>query len=125
MNRQQLVDVIKGLLVAGGPVVAMLVNLLGMETGTAEKIVQGLAALASIGGMIWLAVGRTDANMVVDAASVKGVQVHANPETAPAAVMKLAEGKATDIFPMEGGPRVPPKDEDAHQGPAPIPGKLG
>jgi hypothetical protein len=120
MNRQQLVDVIKGLLVAGGPFAVILVNLLGMEQGAAERIVQGLAALASIGGIVWLAIGRTDANMVVDAASVKGVQVHANPDTAPAAVVKLAEDtKVADVFPMEGGPRVPPKDEDAHQGPAP------
>lgn len=120
MNRQQLVDVIKGLLVAGGPVVAVLVNLLGMDQGPAEKIVQGAAALASIVGMIWLAVGRTDANMAQDAASVKGVQVHVNPETAPSSVVKLADdAKVTDVFPMEGGPRVPPKGEDAHQGPAP------
>ncbi len=105
---------------AGGPVAAILVNMLGMEQGPAEKIVQGLLALVSIGGMIWLALGRTDSNMVKDAADVKGVQVHVNPDTAPVAVVKLAEDrKVTDVYPMEGGPRVPPKDEDAHEGPPP------
>lgn len=120
MNKQQLIDVVKGLLIAGGPVVAVLVNLLGIEQGAAEKIVQGLAALASIGGIVWLAMSRTDSNMVKSASEVKGVQVHVNEETAPPAVIKLAEDKkVTDVYPMEGGPRVPPKDEDAHQGPPP------
>lgn len=120
MNRQQIIDVLKGLLVAGGPVVAILVNLLGLEQGPAEKIVQGLAGLVSIAGIVWLAIGRSDSNMVLDAKEVKGVQVHVNTETAPRAVVKLAEDtKVSDVFPMEGGPRVPPKDEDAHQGPRP------
>jgi hypothetical protein len=106
MNRQQIVDLVKGLLVLGGPVTIILVNLLGLEQGTAEKIVQGLASLASVGGMIWLAVSRTDANMVLDAKEIKGVQVHADPKTAPESVIKLAEDpKVTDVFPMEGGPR--------------------
>ena len=107
MNRQQFVDVIKGLLVAGGPVVAVLVNLLGMEQGPAEKIVQGLFALASVGGMIWLAIGRTDANMAKDAASVKGVQVHVSPTEAPAPVVE-AIATTTDVVEMTGGP-VPNK----------------
>jgi hypothetical protein len=109
MNRQQIVDVVKGLLVAGGPVVAVLVNLLGMEQGPAEKIVQGLAALASIGGMIWLAVGRTDANMVKDAASIPGTQVHVDPLVAPVPVVNAAMSPAVkDVVPMIGGPRVDP-----------------
>lgn len=120
MNKQQLIDIVKGLLVLGGPVVTILVNLLGMEQGAAERIVQGLAALASVAGIVWLAMGRSDSNMTIDAATVKGVQVHVNTETAPPSVVKLAEdNKVTDVFPMEGGPRVPPKDEDAHEGPAP------
>jgi hypothetical protein len=120
MNKQQLIDVLKGVLIAGGPVVSILVNLLGMETGAAEKIVQGMGALVSVGGIVWLAMSRTDSNMVKNAADVKGVQVHVNEDVAPPAVVKLAEDKkVTDVYPMEGGPRVPPKDEDAHEGPAP------
>ncbi len=120
MNKAQLVDIVKGLLVAGGPVAVILTKLMHMDAGAANDIIQGLAALASIGGMIWLAMGRSDTNMVTSAAEVKGVQVHVNPETAPPAVVKLADdAKVTDVFPMEGGPRVPPKGEDAHLGPAP------
>ncbi len=111
MNRQQIIDVVKGLLVAGGPVVAILVNLLGMEPGPAEKIVQGLAALVSVAGIVWLAVGRTDRNMVVDAATVPGVQVHVNADpnanipVAPAPVIAAVQDKnAPDVVPMSGGP---------------------
>lgn len=105
MNKQQLIDVLKGLLVAGGPVVAILVNLLGMQPGPAEKIVQGIAALVSIGGMIWLAIGRTDRNMVVDASHVPGVQVHADPKIAPAPVVAATNDPTLpDVVPMTGGP---------------------
>ena len=105
MNRQQIVDIVKGLLVAGGPIVVILVNLLGMETGPAEKIVQGLGALVSVAGMIWLAVGRTDANMATDAASIKGVQVHAEQGVAPQSVMDVANNKEVpDVVVMTGGP---------------------
>jgi hypothetical protein len=120
VNKQQLIDVVKGLLIAGGPVTVMLTNLFGFEQGPAERIVQGLAGLVSIFGIIWLAVSRTDAAMIKDAASVKGAQVHINEETAPASVVKLAEDvKVKDVFPMEGGPRVPPKDDNVQLGPAP------
>lgn len=115
MNKQQLIDIVKGLLIAGGPVTIILVNLFGLETGPAEKIVQGLGALVSVASLIWLALGRTDSNMVVNASEVKGVQVHVNEDTASSSVIKLAEDKkVADVYPMEGGPRVPPKDEDAH-----------
>ena len=105
MNKQQLVDIVKGLLVAGGPVAVILVNLLGMEQGTAERIIQGLAALASVGGMIWLALGRSDPNMVKDAADVKGVQVHAQPGVAKQSVIDVAKDPGVpDVVVMTGGP---------------------
>lgn len=105
MNRQQIIDIVKGLLVAGGPVAVILVNLLGMEPGPAEKVVQGLAALASIGGMVWLAVGRTDANMAKNAATVPGVQVHVDEDVAPTRVVDAAKDPAVkDVIPMVGGP---------------------
>lgn len=107
MNRQQLVDIVKGLLVAGGPITVILVNLLGMDPGPAEKIVQGLAALASVGGIVWLALGRTDANMVKDAASVPGTQVHVDPLVAPTPVVNAAMSpEVKDVVPMVGGPRT-------------------
>lgn len=108
MNRQQIVDIVKGLLVAGGPVVTILVNLLGMEAGPAEKIVQGLGGLVSIAGIVWLAVGRTDANMVKDAATVPGVQAHVDTSVAPAPVVAVAQDpKAADVLPViDGQPAV-------------------
>lgn len=106
MNRQQILDVVKGLLVAGGPVVAILVNLLGLEQGPAEKIVQGLGALVSVAGMVWLALGRTDGNLVKDAATVKGVQVHVDSRVAPDAAVEAARNpEVKDVVQMIGGPR--------------------
>lgn len=108
MNRQQWLDVVKGLLVTGGPVGVILVNLFGMEPGVAERIVQGLGALASVAGIIWLALGRTDLNMVKDAASVPGAQVHVDTRIAPPAVVDAALSRSPevkDVVPMVGGPR--------------------
>lgn len=103
MNRQQLVDVVKGLLVAGGPGVVILTKLFHMEAGAANDIIQGLAALVSVAGIVWLAVGRSDPNMVKDAASVKGVQVHVDTLQAPAPVVEAAR-TTTDVVPMTGPP---------------------
>jgi hypothetical protein len=109
MNRQQLVEIVKGLLVAGGPVVILMVNLLGMEQGPAEKIVSALAALVSVGGIVWMAMGKSDTAMTKDAASLPGVQVHAQPGVAPPAVVEVArDPKVSDVVVMSGGP-VPNK----------------
>lgn len=114
MNRQQIVEIVKGLLVAGGPVVILLVNLLGMEQSGAEKIVQGLAALVSVGGIVWMAMGKSDTAMVKDAASLPGVQVHAQPFVAPPAVVDVAEDRTVpDVVVMTGGPvsnKTTPRD---------------
>lgn len=83
-----------------------------MDAGAANDIIQGLAALVSVAGIVWLAVGRTDANMAKDAASVKGVQVHVDTLQAPAPVVEAAR-TTTDVVPMNG----PPVPNDA--------GKLG
>jgi hypothetical protein len=109
MNRQQIVEIVKGLLVAGGPVVILLVNVLGLEQGGAEKIAQALAALVSVGGIVWMAIGKSDTAMVKDAASLPGVQVHAQPHVAPAAVVDVAKDPTVkDVVVMSGGP-VPNK----------------
>jgi hypothetical protein len=106
MNRQQILDVLKGLLVAGGPIVALLVHLFGMESGEAEKIVQAFGAVVSVGGIVWLALGRTDGNLVKDAASVKGVQVHVDSRVAPDSAVEAARNpEVKDVVPMVGGPR--------------------
>lgn len=107
MNRQQLVEIVKGLLVAGGPVAILLVNLFGMEQGGAEKIVQGLAALVSVAGIVWMAFGKSDTAMVKDAASVSGTQVHVDTRTAPSSVVDVARDRdVKDVVPMIGGPRT-------------------
>lgn len=105
MNRQQVVEIVKGLLVAGGPVVILLVNVLGMEAGSAQRIVEALAALVSVGGIVWMAMGKSDTNMAKDAASLPGVQVHAQPGVAPPAVVDAArDPKVPDLVEMTGGP---------------------
>ena len=107
MNRQQILDVLKGLLVAGGPLTVLLTHLLGMQPGEAEKIVQAFGAVVTVAGIVWLALGRTDGNMVKDAASVKGVQVHVDPRTAPDAAIEAARNpEVKDVVPMVGGPRT-------------------
>jgi hypothetical protein len=112
LNKQQIIDVLKGLLVAGGPIVAILINIMGMERGPAEKIVEGIAALVSVAGIVWLAIGRTDRNMVADASTVKGVQVHVDPATAPSgANAAVKDASYPDVVPMTGGPVEPTKKE--------------
>lgn len=114
MNKQQLVDLIKGLLVVQGPVVIILVNLMGMEQDAAEKLAQGIGALVTIGGFVWLAVGRTNANMVLDAAQVKGTQIHVDTKIAPSEVVEIArDTHVPDVVPMVGGPRKDKPEEKA------------
>jgi hypothetical protein len=106
MNRQQLVEIVKGLLVAGGPVVILLVHLLGMEQSGAEKIAQALAGLVSVGGIVWMAMGKSDTAMAKDAASLPGVQVHVDTRSAAANVVDVALDRGVkDVIPMIGGPR--------------------
>ena len=107
MNQLQIVEVLKGLLVAGGPVVVLLVNIFGMETGGAEKIVQALAALVSVAGIVWMALGKSNTSLARDAASVPGLQVHVDPLAAPQSVINVSnDPKARDVLPMIGGPRT-------------------
>lgn len=109
MNRQQIIDVIKGLLVAGGPIAILLTNVFGMDVGSAQRVVESLAAISSVGGIVWLALGRTDANMAKDAASVPGVQVHVDTRNAPEPVVEAALDRTVkDVVPMVGGPRLDP-----------------
>lgn len=107
MNRHQILDVLKGLTVAGGPIVVLLVQLLGMESGEAEKIVQAIGALISVAGLVWLGMSRTDRALVVEAAQVPGTQVHVDTTAAPKAVVAAARDlKVADVVPMIGGPRA-------------------
>lgn len=105
MNKQQIIDIIKGLLVAGGPVVVLL-DVFGVETGAAERAVQALGALATVGGMIWLAMGRSGTNLAKDAATVPGVEVHvdtSDASAAPAALIDAALDRGVkDVVPMIG-----------------------
>lgn len=116
MNRQQIIDVLKGLTVAGGPIALLLVQFGGMDSAGAEKIVGAIGSIITVAGLVWLAIGRTDRNMVVDAGSVPGVQVHVNTDptakgafpVAPESVQQVAldRGTNTDVVPMVGGPRA-------------------
>lgn len=106
MNKQQIIDVLKGVLVAGGPVTILLTMAFGMESAAAERIVTAIGSLVSIGGLIWLGMGRSDANMVKDAASVPGTQVHVDRLSAPQTVVNAAMNpQVKDVVPMIGPPR--------------------
>ncbi len=106
MNKQQLIDIVKGLLVAGGPIAILLTTVFGVDAGAAQRIVEALAAISSVGGIVWLALGRTDASMVKDAATVKGAQVHVDTRQASEAVVEVARDTTVhDVVPMQGAPR--------------------
>jgi hypothetical protein len=107
VNKQQIIAIVQGLLVAGGPVVVILTKAFHIDGGAANDIVQALGAVVSVGGIVWLALSRTDANMAVDAATVKGVQVHVDAAVAPDAVVQAErDPEVKDVLPMVGGPRV-------------------
>ena len=111
MNKQQVIEILKGLTVAGGFLPLALVQFGIMEPGKAEQFAAGIGSLISLAGIIWMAVSKTDSNMVKDASTVPGVQVHVNTRTAPPAVVEVArDPDVTDVKPMVGGPRVDRKE---------------
>lgn len=107
MNKQQLIDLVKGLLIAGGPVVIILTRVFHMDQGAATDIVNALGSLVSVAGLVWMVISRSDANNALVASEIPGVQVHAKAGVAPESVTALAEdntGKAPDVVPMTGPP---------------------
>lgn len=104
-NKQALYNVLKGLLVTGGPVTAILTNQLGMDPGLVKMILESAMSLLSIAGLVWLGIGGTDKVMVDQVANLKGVQVRVDPNTAPSAVVALANSPASpDVVPMADQP---------------------
>ncbi len=111
-NKQAIYNVLKGLLVAGGPLAAILTNQFGMDDGTVKTIIESGAAIVSIVGLLWLGAGGTDKAVVQQAAEVKGVQVHVDTARAPEAVVEVAQSTNPDVWPMVGGPRSHEKDAE-------------
>jgi hypothetical protein len=107
-NKVAIYNVLKGLLVAGGPVAVLLVNTLHLDNDTAQAIIQLISPLLTIVGLIWLGISGTDRNVAINASLIRGVQVHASPLFAPEAVVEVAKNRddITDVVPMVGGPRT-------------------
>ncbi|MDP2377801.1 hypothetical protein [Reyranella sp.] len=107
INKEQLYVVLKGLMVAGGPVAILLSKVLGLDDATVAGVIEAAGALISILGLVWLGTGSSDKNLVLGAKDVRGVQVHVDKETAPAPVVSVAEDdKIADVVTMNGGPRA-------------------
>lgn len=112
VNWKQLFTGLKVLLATIGPTLLALAPTLGYQTTEVEK---ALATATTIIGLVLTLMERTQANMVLDAKDIKGVQVHVDtsrdltgkPLAAPASVVAIAESPVPDVFPMEGGPREP------------------
>lgn len=107
MNKQQIIDLVKGLLVGGGPAVIILTRVFGMQSAAATDIVSAIGSIVSVAGLVWIVIGRSDANNALVASEIPGVQVHAKAGVAPESVVALAEdttGKAPDVVPMTGPP---------------------
>lgn len=102
MNWKQLFTALKAALAAGGPSIISLMQLFGYQSSDVEKVV---AAVATVVGIVLLIIDKSAANMAKDAASVPGVQVHAQPGVAPPSVIEAAKDpKVPDVIVMTGGP---------------------
>lgn len=109
---------LKGLLIAAGPTAIAVAQVIGYPTTELEK---GIAVATTILGLVLTVLEKTPAAMVKDAKDIEGVQVHVdtsidpatNKPVAPESVVKLAEGPMPDVFPMDGGPRLPTEHDDA------------
>lgn len=111
MNRQQIIDTLKGLTVAGGPV-ALLVSIFVGGGPRADQIVGAIGGVVSIIGVVWTIFDATRANTALKAASLEGVQVHVNPATADPTVTAVAYAEpatktdpVADVVLMDDPPR--------------------
>lgn len=106
MNKQQIYDALRVALAAGGPVAALILKYTGLSQTDFEMWVSvALLVVPPAAAWIWGILARTDRAMVVDAATVKGVQVHADTAVAPANVVDAVNDPALpDVVAMSGGP---------------------
>lgn len=111
MNRQQTMDLLKGLTMAGGPLAFVIAAF--FPNVDVERVLQGVGGLVSIAGVVWTIYDARRASTITKAASIEGVQVHVNTATAPADVTAVALKQATsnadpvsDVVPMIGGART-------------------
>lgn len=114
LNRQQLYTIGKAVLLAGGPSLIILGRYIGLTDDVSKAILDIVGVLIGAVGGVALVADKTDRQMAVDAATVPGVQVHADPSKAPAPVVDAArDPKVTDVVPMVGGPA---SSEQKHAG---------
>ena len=101
VNWKQLIIGLKAALAAAGPSIIAVMEIIGYQATQTEKII---ALAVSVLGIVLVILEKTDLTMAKDAASVPGLQVHANPQTAPKSVLE-AVPKTDDLVVMVGGPR--------------------
>ena len=106
LNHQQILSVVKGLLIVGGPVNILLTEGMHLDAGIVAQIMTIASALCSIAGMVWLVQDKSDDHMIKDAGTVTGAQVHIDLKEAAPEVAALALNGTKDVVPMEGPPRV-------------------
>jgi hypothetical protein len=122
MNHQQVIDLLKGLCISGGPLAVLLAVVVG-GSQRADEIAAAIGGVISVGGVIWTWYDARRAATVTKAAAIEGVQVHVNTAVAPADVTAVAVKQATsdsdpvsDVVPMHGGPRTDGKIESGPSG---------
>lgn len=111
MNMQQVLDLLKGLTIAGGPIAILIGLFVGGDAQRANEVSAAIGAIVSVAGIAWTIIDARRSATVTKAAAIEGVQVHVNTATAPPDVTALAITPAAagtpqaDVVPMIGGPR--------------------
>jgi hypothetical protein len=113
MNVQQIIDLLKGLTISGGPLAVAIAVFVGGDNERANVIAGAVGSIITIIGVAWTIIDATKRAQVMKAASQEGVQVHVNTATADPGVVAAAVTPAktdTDpvasVVPMEGGERT-------------------
>lgn len=119
MTKTQLFTLLKALVTGSAAPLALILSHTGIADPTVKAIVEIAGVLVSVLGAAWLTTDKSDANNVIDAGAVPGVQVHVNTDpaatgafpVAPKEVQEIALKPAapgtpeSDVVPMVGGPR--------------------
>lgn len=115
MSKQQTYTLLKALVTGTAAPLGLILARAGVADPTVASILEIAGILVSVVGAMWITNDKSDANTVIDAGAVPGVQVHVNTDptavgafpVAPAPVQQVAleRDKNSDVVPMIGGPR--------------------
>lgn len=119
MSKQQIYTLLKALVTGSAAPLGLILARVGVADPTVAAILEVAGILVSVIGAVWITNDKSDANTVIDAGAVPGVQVHVNtdptaqgnfpvaPQSVQAVALKPAEAgtPGADVVPMIGGPR--------------------